>query len=276
MIQFRSTALSPDAISALSGFTAKPFAEQADFIRALADDFLTRHPDWKDFAREQDPSLKKYGKGDEELLRQELLNYPGIKVLSANEAAHALYQKNPKDQDARALSEAAASLTGADIHPGARLHPYVFIDHAKGVVIGETASVGEGTLIFHDVTLGGVSGDVDVNGNRHPQIGKHVILSAGTQIMGAKRVGDAAKIGPACQVVRTHIGVGAVLKPSTCITDVPEGIADNMVLIPRGQQLFFNSKANKNATPDGLATFVQPQMLNVEQMGNVVQQQLQR
>ncbi len=272
-MSYTSIPIGEEALNELEGFGTFPFAKQADKIQDLADVFLTCHPDWVAFAQLKDASLKnKYPDELEYLLTEEIKSYPGLKALAAHEAAHELYSRGVAQQPtARAIAEAAASLTGADIHPGATIDPYVFIDHAKGIVIGETATVGQGTQIFHGVTLGAV-GKSTGDGPRHPQIGKDVVLSAGTQIMGAQHVGDGALIGPASQVIRSEIGAGVVLKPSTRIADVADGIADNTVLLPRGQQIFTNSRGTSmdKAQKEDLTSLVSPYMVEVGSITNEV------
>jgi serine O-acetyltransferase len=98
-------------------------------------------------------------------------------------------------------------LTGVDIHPGAIFGTGMFIDHATGVVIGETAEVGDDVTIYHGVTLGGTGGDT---GKRHPTIGDRVIIGAGAKILGAIKVGDDSRIGANAVVVK-EVPSGAVV-----------------------------------------------------------------
>ena len=266
--------ITPEKLATLEGFANKPFAEQADDINRLAKEFLIRNPKWIGFAQKKDASLKDKYK-DEELLREELSSYPGLKALAAHEAAHAFYKKGVEHQpNARAISEAAASLTGADIHPGADINPFVFIDHAKGVVIGETATIGQGTQIFHGVTLGAVGKSDGKDGPRHPQIGENVVLSADTQIMGAGHVHDGVLIGPASQIVKSEIGAGAVIKPGTHIENV--AIEANQVLMPVGQQIFTNerSKAVPEDKQKDLDTLLSPHMVKVASITDNVMDKL--
>lgn len=95
---------------------------------------------------------------------------------------------------ARSLANFARMLTGIEIHPEAKIGQHLFIDHGTGVVIGQTAVVGDDVTMYHGVTLGGVGRDGD-NGRRHPTIGNSVMVGAGAQILGGITIGDKAKIG---------------------------------------------------------------------------------
>lgn len=126
------------------------------------------------------------------------LTYPGVHAVWAYRIAHLLWIRGFR-LAARFLSSWARKATGVDIHPGARLGRRLFIDHANGVVIGETTVMGTDCVIFHQVTLGGV----DMRkGKRHPTIGSHVMIGAGAKVLGPIRVGDYAKIGANAVVVK--------------------------------------------------------------------------
>ncbi|KAL3789388.1 hypothetical protein ACHAW5_010183 [Stephanodiscus triporus] len=113
------------------------------------------------------------------------------------------------------LQSLASSAFGVDIHPASSIGAGIMIDHATGVVIGETATVGDGTTILHGVTLGGTGKE---GGDRHPKIGKHVLIGAGTQILGNITVGDRAKIGAGSVVLRPiPSGATAVGSPARII-----------------------------------------------------------
>ncbi len=124
-----------------------------------------------------------------------LLCYPGIHALIFHRASHGLWKCRLK-LPARLLSTISRFITGIDIHPGATIGQRFFIDHGMGVVIGETATIGNDVTIYHDVTLGGSSPADDAKGSlRHPQIGNNVIIGAGAQLLGPIKVGDFARIG---------------------------------------------------------------------------------
>lgn len=126
-----------------------------------------------------------------------LLTYPGIKALAAHRLSHFLWEHNFKLL-ARMNSQFWRFLTNIEIHPGAKIAAGVFIDHGAGLVIGETAEVEEGVMLYHGVTLGGTGKD---KGKRHPTIRKGALISAHSQIIGPIEVGENAKVGAAAVVL---------------------------------------------------------------------------
>lgn len=144
-----------------------------------------------------------------------LLCYPGLHAVFFHRLAHWLWQRHLRLL-ARFVSYLGRFITGIDIHPGATIGERFFIDHGMGVVIGETATIGDNVTIYHDVTLGGVSPGSDAKGAlRHPQIGNNVIIGAGAHLLGPIKVGDHARIGSNAVVVKdveahmTMVGVPA-------------------------------------------------------------------
>ncbi len=126
------------------------------------------------------------------------LTYSGIKALSHHRLAGWLYRHNLKLL-ARIVSQHSKKVTGIEIHPAAKIAPGVFIDHGMGVVIGETAEVGTGTVIYQNCTLGGTGKE---NGKRHPTVGEHCVISAGAKVLGGIKVGNYAKVGAGAVVLR--------------------------------------------------------------------------
>tara|TARA_B100000965_G_C19569844_1_gene748572 strand:+ start:394 stop:1122 length:729 start_codon:yes stop_codon:yes gene_type:complete len=120
-----------------------------------------------------------------------LLNYPGIQAAMAYRVSNRLWHKDKK-VIARFVSSVTRSITGIEIHPAARIGRRFFIDHGMGVVIGETAIIGDDVTIYHGVTLGGTSLHRE---KRHPTIGNNVVIGAGAKVLGPIKVGDGAKIG---------------------------------------------------------------------------------
>jgi serine O-acetyltransferase len=118
----------------------------------------------------------------------------------------------------RFVSHVARGLTGIEIHPGAKIGQNVFFDHAMGVVVGETAEIGDGCTIYQGVTLGGTS--LYKGAKRHPTLGKNVVVSAGAKVLGGFVVGDGAKIGSNAVVIKpvppgaTAVGIPARIIPS--------------------------------------------------------------
>ena len=127
-----------------------------------------------------------------------LLCYPGVHALCFHRLAHAIWRRG-WTTSARLLSHVARFLTGIEIHPAATLGPGLFIDHGMGVVIGETAEVGENVTLLQGVTLGGTSLR---RGKRHPTLGDNVVVGAGAKIIGAFKIGDGSRIGAGSVVVR--------------------------------------------------------------------------
>ncbi|MBE7089325.1 MAG: serine O-acetyltransferase [Clostridiales bacterium] len=126
------------------------------------------------------------------------LTYSGVKALSWHRWAHFLYKIKLK-LFARITSQYAKWLTGIEIHPAAKIAGGVFIDHGEGVVIGETAEIEEGVVIYQGVTLGGTGKET---GKRHPTIKKGVVISAGAKVLGGFTVGEYAKIGAGAVVLK--------------------------------------------------------------------------
>lgn len=139
------------------------------------------------------------------------LLYPGVHATMYHQAAHFCYCHKMKFL-ARTISQWSRFWTGIEIHPGAKLGRRLVIDHGMGIVIGETAEVGDDCLIYHGVTLGGTGKD---QGKRHPTIGNNVLLSTGSKVLGPFKVGDGARIAANAVVLKevpedaTAVGVPA-------------------------------------------------------------------
>ena len=139
------------------------------------------------------------------------LLYPGVHATLYHQAAHFCYCHKMKFL-ARTISQWSRFWTGIEIHPGAKIGRRLVIDHGMGIVIGETAEVGDDCLIYHGVTLGGTGKD---QGKRHPTIGNTVLLSTGSKVLGPFKVGDGARIAANAVVLKeipenaTAVGVPA-------------------------------------------------------------------
>ncbi|MCI8475516.1 MAG: serine O-acetyltransferase [Clostridia bacterium] len=149
-----------------------------------------------------------------------LLTYSGVHALSWHRLAHGLYKIKLRFP-AAVVAHISRFFTGIEIHPAAKIAAGVFIDHGSGVVIGETASVGEGTVIYQGATLGGTGKQ---SGKRHPAVGRNCVISAGAKVLGNITVGDYAKVGANAVVLcdvppyATAVGVPARI----IIRDPPE------------------------------------------------------
>jgi serine O-acetyltransferase len=146
-----------------------------------------------------------------------LFCYPGVQALLFHRVAHWLHNMNMPFVP-RFISHLNRFFTGIEIHPGAKIGKSVFIDHGMGVVIGETAIVGDGTVIYQGVTLGGTGKET---GKRHPTLGRNVIVGAGAKVLGNIQIGDNVRIGAGSVVLRevpsnrTVVGIpGRIAYPS--------------------------------------------------------------
>jgi serine O-acetyltransferase len=143
--------------------------------------------------------------------------YPGLHAIWMHRMAHACWQMGFKWLG-RFISHLSRWLTGIEIHPGAKIGDRVFFDHAMGVVVGETAEIGDGCTIYQGVTLGGTS--LYKGTKRHPTLGRDVVVSAGAKVLGGFVVGDGAKIGSNAVVIKpvpagaTAVGIPARIIPA--------------------------------------------------------------
>lgn len=135
-----------------------------------------------------------------------LTTYPGVHAVVFHRIGHRLWNAGFR-WPARWLSTLARWLTGIEIHPGARIGRRFFIDHGMGVVIGESAEIGDDCTLYHGVTLGGTTWE---KGKRHPTLGRDVVVGAGAKVLGPIRIGDGARIGSNAVVVK-DIPAGATV-----------------------------------------------------------------
>ena len=127
------------------------------------------------------------------------LTYAGFQALLAHRLAHRLWKMRLRLLG-RLVSQVARWVTGVEIHPGASIGYGFFIDHGMGVVIGETAEIGDYVTLFQGVTLGGTGKE---KGKRHPTLGNHVVVGSGAKVLGDIRIGDSVKIGANSVVLRS-------------------------------------------------------------------------
>jgi serine O-acetyltransferase len=166
------------------------------------------------------------------------LVYPGLHALWLHRTAHALWNRERK-LPARLLAHANRFLTGIEIHPGAHLGRRVVIDHGMGIVIGETASVGDGCLLYKGVVLGGTSLERTV---RHPQVGNDVVIGSNACILGNIDIGDHARIGSGSVVVRP-------VPPEATVVGVPA-----RVIVPKHAR--FDAALDHAALPDPVTDMI--------------------
>ena len=165
--------------------------------------FFARLKEDLDAARSHDPAAR----GSFE----NFFAYSGLHAIWFHRLTHRLWQNPALRFPARLISQLARFLTGIEIHPGATIGRRFFIDHGMGVVIGETAEIGDDVLMYHQVTLGGRSRG---RFKRHPTIGNHVLLGAGAKIIGPITIGDGTKIGANALVVKD-------VPPNSVVTGIP-------------------------------------------------------
>lgn len=149
--------------------------------------------------------------------------YPGLHALWLHRIAHFLW-KHKLLFFARLLSHINRFITGIEIHPGAKIGRRFFIDHGMGIVIGETAEIGDDVLLYQGVVLGGTTTQ---KGKRHPTIGNKVVIGTGATVLGAISVGDGARIGSGSVVIKpVPAGVTVVGIPGKIVEDHPQAILD--------------------------------------------------
>lgn len=162
-----------------------------------------------------------------------LLCYPGLHAIIMHRIAHFFYKKGLL-LIARIISNISRFLTGIEIHPGAKIGKGVFIDHGMGVVIGETAEIGDNVVIYQGVTIGGTGKET---GKRHPTIGNNVMISTGAKILGPFKVGDNSKIGAGSVVLKevppncTVVGIpGRIVVKGTKVSEIRDIDLDQVKL----------------------------------------------
>ena len=179
-----------------------------------------------------------------------LLLYPGIKAVHSHRLAHWCYRHNLKFL-ARAISQRSRRRTGIEIHPGATIGRRLVIDHGMGIVIGETAEIGDDCLIYHGVTLGGTGKDV---GKRHPTIGNNVLIGTGAKVLGPIKVGDNSRIAANSVVLKE------IPEDSTAV-----GIPARVVRIA-GQKVNFAGEVDQVSVADPVSTELAALRAEVEEL----------
>ncbi len=157
-----------------------------------------------------------------------VLTSPGLHAIWAHRGLHELWKRPAGRLPARVLATVARSVTGVEIHPGARIGRRFFIDHGMGVVIGETAEVGDDVMLYHGVTLGGRS---LARVKRHPTVGNRVTIGAGARVLGPVHVGDDVQVG-ANSVVVKDVPAGAVATGIPAVLRFPKRDATNQWVDP--------------------------------------------
>lgn len=183
-----------------------PIFDNNPIFRKLLDKYETFKSDIE-AVRKSDPAARKF--------LEIILAYPGLHALWMHRIAHSLWRRGLITIP-RMLSHFNRFITGIEIHPGAKIAKGVFIDHGMGVVIGETAEVGEGCLIYKGVVLGGTSLE---RKKRHPNLGRNVVVGSNACILGPVKIGDGVRIGAGSVVINdvpdkaTVVGVPGKIVP---------------------------------------------------------------
>ncbi len=190
-----------------------------------------------------------------------LTTYPGVHAIIAHRINHALWARGLRWL-ARWLSALARWFTGIEIHPGARIGRRFFIDHGMGVVIGETAEIGDDCTLYHGVTLGGTSWE---KGKRHPTLGNDVVIGAGAKVLGPLRIGNGVRIGSNAVVLRdvpdnaTVVGV-----PGRIVAHERPSVSDRGAEIAR--KMGFDAYGTTKEMPDPVATAINAMLDHIHVM----------
>ena len=183
------------------------------------------------------------------------LCYPGLHAIWLHRIAHHFYLKGwvvfP-----RVLNTFSRFLTGIDIHPGAKLGQGLFIDHGMGLVIGETAELGNNVTLYQGVTLGGTGKE---KGKRHPTIGNNVVVSSGAKVLGSFKVGDNSKIGSGSVVLKE-------VPPNSVVVGVPGRVVtrDGVRVNPNDEESMID--LNHDKLPDPVAEYEEKLARHMEEI----------
>ncbi|HCF96203.1 MAG: serine O-acetyltransferase [Verrucomicrobiota bacterium] len=192
-------------------------------------------------ARDRDPAARGWSGAVEVIL-----SYPGFHALLLHRICHCLHSNFHIPVLPRLLSQLTRFLTGIEIHPGATIGEGVFIDHGMGVVIGETAEVGNNVTIYQGVTLGGTGKEA---GKRHPTVEENVVVGAGAKVLGNIRVGHHSMVGAGSVVLKD-------VPPSCTVVGIP-----GVVVRQKGKRILACSSLNHQDLPDP----IQEQLGQLEQ-----------
>ncbi len=193
---------------------------------------------------QRDPAARSY--------LEVFLCYPGLHALLFHRIANWLHRHHLK-LVARVISHISRFLTGIEIHPGAKIGSGVFIDHGMGVVIGETAEVGNNVTIYQGATLGGTGKE---RGKRHPTISDNVVISAGAKVLGGFEVGENAKIGAGAVVLKP-------VPPNSTVVGVP-----GRIVVSNGQRVGID--LNHDKIPDPEETMMRCLLKSINHLENKI------
>lgn len=196
--------------------------------------------------KERDPAIK---------TSFEVILYPSFKAILRYRVAHHFYKKK-KYFLARWISQRTLRKTGIEIHPGATIGKGLFIDHGTGVVIGETAIIGDNVTLYQGVTLGGTGKE---QGKRHPTIGDNVMISAGAKVIGSFTVGENSKVGAGSVVIKE-------VPPNSTVVGIPGRVVKrDQIKIPR-------EDLNQTQLPDP----VMDDLMMIQHKNEILEKELER
>ncbi len=178
-----------------------------------------------------------------------MLTYSGLHAVLAYRISHKLYKKKLY-LPARIVSQSARFLTGIEIHPGATIGKGLFIDHGSGVVIGETAEIGDNCTLYQGVTLGGTGKDV---GKRHPTLGNNVMVGSGAKILGPFKIGDNSKVAANAVVLKE-------IPPNCTAVGIPAKV------VKRGEKRVPQSDLDQIHIPDPVAQELRTMSKKINQL----------
>ena len=183
-----------------------------------------------------------------------LLCYPGLHAMILHKFSHLLY-KMRIPLIARLISHISRWLTGIEIHPGAKFGKRVFIDHGKGVVIGETSEIGDDVVIYQGVTLGGTS---TKKVKRHPTLGSNIVVGCGAKILGNVKIGDNCQIGANSVVIKD-------VPPHSTVVGIPARI-----VVHEGRKVHERDPLNHNLLPDPEADAIRCLVTKIKELEEAV------
>lgn len=196
---------------------------------------------------ERDPAAKS--------VLEVILCYPGFHAIIMHRIAHWLYNRKLYLL-ARLVSQVSRFFTLIEIHPGAKIGEGLFIDHGAGVVIGETAEIGDNVTIYQGVTLGGTGKE---KGKRHPTIGNNVVISTGAKVLGSFKVGDNVRIGAGSVVLKE-------VPPNCTVVGVPGQIVARQAM--PGEETSKGINLDHNKLPDPIAELLRNMEKRLEKLEN--------
>lgn len=192
-----------------------------------------------------------------------LMTYPGLHALLFHRLAHGLWRRNWKSL-ARWLSAIARWLTGIEIHPGAIIGRRFFIDHGMGVVIGETAEIGDDCTLYHGVTLGGTSWE---KGKRHPTLNNDVVIGAGAKVLGPIVLSEGSRIGSNAVVVKdVPVGATVVGIPGRVVKAKEEKTEKHAQRAAFAEKIGFDAYGTTRDMPDPVANAIDALLDHVHAM----------